>query len=127
MRFDDREVAVRLWSLDPMPAGHRGYGWLDVRDGIKLLAHSRRVPDHFSQPSLGVCLLGVLTQSPQTILRLTHLAFLIGGESVRTCLGHAASVPRAPVRASLTPGWRIPNLSLPPPLPSTRPSSKSFA
>lgn len=76
-----------------MTACHRGYGWLDVRDGIDLLAHSRSVPDHFSKPSLGVCLLGLLAKSIQTILRLANLALLVSSESVRTCLGHTCSVP----------------------------------
>lgn len=95
-----------------MTARHGGYGWLDVQDGIDLLAHSRSVPDHFSKPPLGMRLLGILAQSIQTSLRLVNLALLISAGSVRTCPGHTSSVPREPVRFSGIPRWRIPNLSL---------------
>jgi hypothetical protein len=53
-------------------------------------------------------LLSVLAQSMQTILCLKDLAFLIGGESVRTCLGHPSSVSRTVAGLVHTRGGRYP-------------------
>ena len=93
-----------------MTAYHGGAGWLDVRDGIDLRARSGSVPDPFSKPSIGPCLLGFLTQGIQTILRFADSALLVSGESVRTCLGHTSNVARFWPRSHL--GWLISNLSL---------------